>query len=820
MYRMNRNSPPPRKLADFTKRSVALLALMFVAIFLVGTLEVPALAASGFAYSANFDKKTGKLTITAPKKGKTISASSKEWKNYQKNAKSLEVKAGVKTIAASSFRDFAKLKTVKLPDSVTAIGGNAFQGCKALTSVNLPQKLKTIGQRAFEKTKLTGKVIIPSGIKEIGVAVFRGCTKITEVVLPKNLKSIMNMAFEGCTDLKKINLPSKLERIGDSAFRNCNSLSGKIKFPKTLQFLGTGAFMNCEKITSVDMRPAQKLISLDNDEIFNGCKALKTAWLPPGTTLIGSSMFEGCQKLSTLYIPEGTFDIWRNAFKDTGIKSLTLPRSLSSNSRSYLGLSSDVKLYTHEKSPNYEADWDTQWREKQVEYTDTYLEEIWDWVWIDDWDYDWQIVGYEEVTDTWYETEYYTVDVWCVYSDAQLGISLEESQISINKGKNKKLKPKLDKAAFTYESLNPDIATVSADGTVTGKAGGVAQILVKASTGQVALCRVDVCVPVTKVTVKLPNTMLKYKSATGVDLSDADVTVEPKDHTGGSVKWSMKKNKTASLGGYNQDSIYLRRKGEFTITATVGGKKASKKIKVEEVSLQLKGGGTAYPSNLRTLTPGQKMSVSVKGTKAPVKFKVSNKKVAVDKNGNVTGKSLGSSQISVSVGGAKTSTLEFSVNLQVINKTQDKIYKLGSVYPNGYYWNKNKKTKKYPKVSDKGCVNHGKSTATCQGQCAGFASMISDTIYGKSAKKTQISKKSDIRVGDVIRYNSRHSVFVIEVGKKGSKISSEWWGSYTAPDDYMVVVECNYYYSCDILWGRVMYMSDFTLNPSQSYRRG
>jgi hypothetical protein len=135
--------------------------------------------------------------------------------------------------------------------------------------------------------------------------------------------------------------------------------------------------------------------------------------------------------------------------------------------------------------------------------------------------------------------------------------------------------------------------------------------------------------------------------------------------------------------------------------------------------------------------------------------------------------------------------------LQEFNK---KVAELQQKYPKGYYWNhagngKNLGVTTVPCDHKNGkcyCnVYDSKSTKACGfkvgRQCAGFASILSDEVFGKDAPVRIFYNYDEIRVGDQARINNNsHTVFIIE-----------------KTDDYVVVAECNAdYKTCVINWGR------------------
>lgn len=152
-----------------------------------------------------------------------------------------------------------------------------------------------------------------------------------------------------------------------------------------------------------------------------------------------------------------------------------------------------------------------------------------------------------------------------------------------------------------------------------------------------------------------------------------------------------------------------------------------------------------------------------------------------------------SNKKNVNVGG-KEYTAE---NVAELNQ---KVQELQKEFPKGYYWNhagnaKNGSVTKTPCNHKEGkcyCnVYDSKSTRACGfkvgRQCAGFASMLSDRVFGKDAPVRIFYNYDDIRVGDQARINNNsHTVFIIE-----------------KTDDYVVVAECNAdYKTCVINWGR------------------
>lgn len=141
---------------------------------------------------------------------------------------------------------------------------------------------------------------------------------------------------------------------------------------------------------------------------------------------------------------------------------------------------------------------------------------------------------------------------------------------------------------------------------------------------------------------------------------------------------------------------------------------------------------------------------------------------------------------------------------------KDILEQLKKDFPDGMYWNKGS-------VSNEACSHpSGRMCNKYEGatniafshyrwyelgtQCLGFASLISDCIFGADAPVHSFSDFKQVRVGDHVRMNNdTHSAIVIEKGT-----------------DYILVVECNAdYKTCQITWGRKI--TEATLNATNSW---
>ena len=124
-------------------------------------------------------------------------------------------------------------------------------------------------------------------------------------------------------------------------------------------------------------------------------------------------------------------------------------------------------------------------------------------------------------------------------------ITLNQSFRVIKKGGKVKLKasfnPKKAKTTVTWKSSNKKVATVSKSGVVKGKKKGKATITAKAK-GKKATCKIQVGVPVKKITVAKKNITLKV----GQSVS-AGASVQPANASVKKMTYSSNNNKVATV---------------------------------------------------------------------------------------------------------------------------------------------------------------------------------------------------------------------------------------------------------------------------------
>jgi hypothetical protein len=143
---------------------------------------------------------------------------------------------------------------------------------------------------------------------------FAACDTIKKVVINENIGlkndedsyddngSFGESAFNDCSSLEVVEFNNSMTYIPDKTFENCEALK-QIKLPGELRFIGRRAFHNCKSLTGPDL-----LTKTNLDKIGNGA-------------------FEGC-KFKKLHLPETLHEIGRDAFANTDLEDIIIPRNV------------------------------------------------------------------------------------------------------------------------------------------------------------------------------------------------------------------------------------------------------------------------------------------------------------------------------------------------------------------------------------------------------------------------------------------------------------------------------------------------------------
>ena len=162
---------------------------------------------------------------------------------------------------------------------------------------------------------------IPNSVSNIGNLAFYECSKLTKVILPEGLTNIGNALFYHCTNLISVYIPDSVTSIGRSAFQTCSNLID-VKIPSRVTTIDDDAFSHCYKIPNIKLPDGIAQISRTS---FQNCRSLTSIMIPTSVTTIEESAFQFCLGLTSITIPNNVKTIGENAFGYTEINRIYMP---------------------------------------------------------------------------------------------------------------------------------------------------------------------------------------------------------------------------------------------------------------------------------------------------------------------------------------------------------------------------------------------------------------------------------------------------------------------------------------------------------------
>lgn len=196
---------------------------------------------------------------------------------------------------------------------VTEIGNGAFLRNEIIKHVSIPEGVIKIGSGAFVGCPNVMSVELPSTVMVIGEGMFHYCPSLQSINVPEGVKDIPAYAFAETRSLKGIIIPSSVQTIGDDAFKAAGLNS--INLPDGLLKIGNIAFGGCQNLESIVIPNSVKEMGTHTFWISEN---LKSITLPSGLTKISNGMFGYCKMLEKVAIPKSvkTIPKFEYAFPD------------------------------------------------------------------------------------------------------------------------------------------------------------------------------------------------------------------------------------------------------------------------------------------------------------------------------------------------------------------------------------------------------------------------------------------------------------------------------------------------------------------------
>ena len=169
------------------------------------------------------------------------------------------------------------------------------------------------------------RIVIEEGVTSIGDYAFYMCSDCEEVQLADSIAKIGDWSFAYCGDLNEIVFPKNLDSIGEATFKSCNSLT-ELVIPDGTTSIGYGAFRMCEYLECVTISDSVVYLG---DSAFAFCGELKKVKWSAGLDTIAAETFYQSKQLTEIEIPEGVTTLEEDALINTGLTSITIPKSVT-----------------------------------------------------------------------------------------------------------------------------------------------------------------------------------------------------------------------------------------------------------------------------------------------------------------------------------------------------------------------------------------------------------------------------------------------------------------------------------------------------------
>jgi len=156
---------------------------------------------------------------------------------------------------------------------------------------------------------------------------------VTELLLPTdpNFTKINKYMFADRPKLKHIIIPNNIVTVGDAAYYVAGNTSvlEEISIGNGVKTIGNAAFAATGRSLLEDVRFSAGISDVKIlSNVFGGCTGIKHMTLPEGVVSIGEKCFYQLVSLESVHFPTTLQYIGINCFAQTGLTSLTIPKSV------------------------------------------------------------------------------------------------------------------------------------------------------------------------------------------------------------------------------------------------------------------------------------------------------------------------------------------------------------------------------------------------------------------------------------------------------------------------------------------------------------
>lgn len=223
--------------------------------------------------------------------------------NYSGKAIDLELPEGIREVGSHAFG--AKFGEAQWPETKRPI----IKEGSELKSIVIPPSVIRICEGAFCNCTQLNSVFLSEGLQEIGDSAFSGCVSLNEIEVPQSVMTIGKFAFHGCRALQSISIPEDLV-LQSYAFSSCDRLS-EVIFAKGSK-IADYAFSDCISLEKVGLPDALEEVA---PYAFKG-SGIKEISFPKSLRKIRQYAFSECDSLVSIVLPDGVTELEEHAFEN------------------------------------------------------------------------------------------------------------------------------------------------------------------------------------------------------------------------------------------------------------------------------------------------------------------------------------------------------------------------------------------------------------------------------------------------------------------------------------------------------------------------
>lgn len=201
--------------------------------------------------------------------------------SYCESLEYVKFESNLKNLGIYAFDSCFALEIIEIPEGVTSIDRYAFIDCESLRSVSLPDSLEFIGKDAFSGTSveelyvavlkswLNVELEYPTSnpLCENGGSINFGDFSSSVITVPEGIENINKFAFYKCNNIEVVIFDKDVKSVSEEAFTDCKNL-GMVCFYGRNTNISAGAFYDCNALKKVVLLSAGTVDSYFSDDEY------------------------------------------------------------------------------------------------------------------------------------------------------------------------------------------------------------------------------------------------------------------------------------------------------------------------------------------------------------------------------------------------------------------------------------------------------------------------------------------------------------------------------------------------------------------------